>query len=415
MEEHEAMHLTAPQVDYYRNCLGGSGHEARMCAPETIAKLPALLAEMRKISPYYDNGMRVLHFCVDRGTIEDFGDYEDMLSCGEVGSREEFEKYWLDSYPNEKQWFTFSFFEEDGYISISVNHRSIIAVRQDSEPEPWGIDAGEFVEWMTFELKNCVREIGDGTYNERIRRELPPELRIGTITRKAFWEVYPEEKAGYFENLPESDVTEFLHLLEEVEDMIPPKNRLKEMTSGLFYHACALGYAANKYEGCYTLSPKELYLKYADGRDDGLRELPEDSAEDFARWYEYERNRGGHPWEVCRGGNSTHVSLFVSHSDQGFYFIVDGKSWDRSVEAIKFYLSIHRAGLPVVIHEGKKLAERLTGAEMIGIVPDGVFPRYCDSYFPEESILDFMNLPHEKRDDLASRCVWKPEPELRIL
>ena len=70
----------------------------------------------------------------------------------------------------------------------------------------------------------------------------------------------------------------------------------------------------------------------------------------------------------------------------GFYFTVDGKSWARSIESIKFYLALHRLGMPVKINKGKRLAERLLGKNKVGIVPEGVFPRYCESLFPGEEI-----------------------------
>ena len=413
MKDHKNKKLTAPQVENYRNWLGASGHSARDCNAETIAALPALFEEVKKVSPYYDNGIRELHFKVERGPIEDFANYEEMLADGEVKNRKEFEKSWLDWFPDEFQWYTFSFFEEDGYKSIFVNHRLVIEVRRDYNPDSWGVDAVEFVEWMTSQIKECVSDIREGIYNERIRKELPPGLRFGTMTRKALWEVYPPEKEEYFKNITASDVADFIQLM-NAEPEERPTGCLPEMSAAVFFQACAMGYRANGYEESEVLSPKELYRKYADGRDEGLMELPEESAEAFAHWYEH-RERGGHTWEVCRGGNSTHVSLYVSHSEQGFFFTVDGKSWGRSVEAINFYLAIHRAGLPVVIYEGRKLAERLTGEDKIGVVPDGIFPRYCESYFPDDHILDFMNLPYENRERFAARVNWRDEPEMRLV
>ena len=84
------------------------------------------------------------------------------------------------------------------------------------------------------------------------------------------------------------------------------------------------------------------------------------------------------------------------------------------METIKFYLALHRAGMPVVIYEGKALATRLIGEEKIGIVPRGIFPRYCESYFPGEKILDFMNLPDKKQDEFAQKCIWQKLPEVRL-
>ena len=79
------------------------------------------------------------------------------------------------------------------------------------------------------------------------------------------------------------------------------------------------------------------YYRHADGRDDGLKKIDPDSAEAFADWLE-NREKGGHPWEVCRGGNSTHVSLYVGlgRVAEGCYHLaLAAKSYGRCVEAIK--------------------------------------------------------------------------------
>lgn len=80
-----------------------------------------------------------------------------------------------------------------------------------------------------------------------------------------------------------------------------------------------------------------------------------DSPVDWDNWYFNREHRGEYPWEVVRGGNSSHVDLFVEHDGSflnlsvrlgkmtkeetilhpyGFYFEVAGKN--REVEAIKF-------------------------------------------------------------------------------
>lgn len=113
-------------------------------------------------------------------------------------------------------------------------------------------------------------------------------------------------KESFFEALTQEDVDEFLATGTEDCTGLP---ELKEMTANDFYRFCALGYAANNYDG-QAFAPKAQYYRHADGRDDGLKKIDPDSAEAFADWLE-NREKGGHPWEVCRGGNSTHVSLYV--------------------------------------------------------------------------------------------------------
>jgi hypothetical protein len=185
------------------------------------------------------------------------------------------------------------------------------------------------------------------------------------------------------------------------------------MTANEFYRCCALGYAANQYEWT-NLSPKEQYQKHADGRDDGLSNIDGDSQEAFLCWLNDRKSHIGHPWEVCRGGNSTHISLYVQHDQNGFHLILAGDAYTRTIETVKFYLALRHAGYPVYVMEGKTLAKRLLGTERMGIVPEGVFPAYCTSYFPNEHIIDFANLPDEERQALAQYCVWQPIPEVKL-
>jgi len=159
---------------------------------------------------------------------------------------------------------------------------------------------------------------------------------------------------------------------------------------------------------------KELYLKHADGRDDGLLELDEASAEAFETWYFDRKQQGGHPWEVCRGGNSTHISLYVIHDAQGWSFRLAGSSMGRSVETVKFFLALTEQGYPVSLSDGKEILAMLKGEDYIGIVPQGVFPRYCDSFFPGEKMLTFMNLPHEKTGQVIQSAYWYPIERVQL-
>lgn len=79
-----------------------------------------------------------------------------------------------------------------------------------------------------------------------------------------------------------------------------------------------------------------------------------------------------------------------------------------------FFLALHRAGLPVTILDVDILKERLTGTEKIGVVPEGIFPDYCQSLFQSEKIIAFMNLPYENREEFAKRCVWQPVAPVRL-
>ena len=163
------------------------------------------------------------------------------------------------------------------------------------------------------------------------------------------------------------------------------------------------------------MTPKEQYYLHADGRDEGLRDIVPDSPEAFNIWLYDSNRRGGHPWEVCRGGNSTHVALNVMQDERGYWLYLAGDAWNRTIETVKFYLALTRAGVPVFLAEAHTLADRLAEKEKIGIVPDGVIPVYCESDFPNEHIIDFINLPDEDQEKFLPFCTWYEEQPIYLI
>lgn len=63
-----------------------------------------------------------------------------------------------------------------------------------------------------------------------------------------------------------------------------------------------------------NIEKRFLSCSMADGRDAGLRNIEADSPLAFYNWYHSGDTLGAHPWGICRGGNSTHISLFVSEN-----------------------------------------------------------------------------------------------------
>ena len=107
--------------------------------------------------------------------------------------------------------------------------------------------------------------------------------------------------------------------------------------------------------------------------------------------------------------NSTHIDLGVINEEGKWYYFLRGKSIGRSIETIKFYLALSRKGLPVYLEDAQELLDRLLERDKIGIVPDFVIPRYCESAFPGEKILDFMHLPYdENKDEMIKYVMWQP-------
>ncbi len=405
--------LTAVQVNNYVFRLGHIGYRNVNCnfgyddaSYDTIDEIYRLL---QALEPVGENGARELWLCARRGTIADFadsyGDYEENLDNGSVKSPEEYEEYWKGEFPDELEWYNFVAVEDKDikYRAIFLGHEHVIEV-DEREERGYPNDISAFTAWLADAVKLTIDAVRNGTYNEAVSRLLPYKHRVGVIKRADLWKIYPDDKEAFFENLTPEEVDEFLECASEDRSGLA---KLQTMTANDFYRFCAKGYAANKYEGT-ELSAKEQYYKHADGRDEGLKDIDPDSPEAFAEWFE-NRALGGHPWEVCRGGNSTHVSLYVGtdrKTKDGYYLVVAGSAKWRCVEAIKFYLALKHAGHPVVIRDAQLLKDRLLGKEMVGIVPYGIFPRYCQSWFPDKKVEAFMNLPSERSDSVIALAQW---------
>lgn len=358
-----------------------------------------------------------LWLCARRGTIDDFakqyGTYEENLKDGTVKNQKEYEDYWKSEFPDEVEWYRFVAVEHTDikYRCVFLSNKQVLEMDKRLE-SGYTHDISEFTEWLVDAVKLTIEAVRNGTYNESVARLLPYKHRTGVITRAGLWKLYPEEKESFFEALTQEDVDEFLATGTEDCTGLP---ELKEMTANDFYRFCALGYAANNYDG-QAFAPKAQYYRHADGRDDGLKKIDPDSAEAFADWLE-NREKGGHPWEVCRGGNSTHVSLYVGlgRVAEGCYHLaLAAKSYGRCVEAIKFYLALKHAGLPVIIYGAEFIKKRLLGLERVGIVPNEVMPFYCHSRFPGEDVDSFRHLNHENPDAEIALIEWQPIKPVKL-
>lgn len=405
--------LTAVQVKNYIHQLGSIGYRNVNCSfgyddasYEAIDEIYRMLQALESAS---ENGARELWLCAKRGTIEDFadsyGDYEENLAEGIVKDYEDYEAYWKSEFPDELEWYCFHAVEDKDikYRAIFLGHEHVIEVDGRRERE-YPNDISAFTAWLVDAVKLTIEAVRNGSYNATVAKLLPYKHRVGVIKLADLWKLYPNDKETFFENLTQEEVHEFLEVGSED---LSGEARLPVMTANDFYRFCAMGYAANHYEGT-ELPTKEQYYKHADGRDDGLGDIDPDSPDAFAQWLAHHPG-GGHPWEVCRGGNSTHVSLYVGKGREaidGYYLVVAGSAKWRCIEAIKFYLALKHAGLPVIIRDAQLLKNRLLGVEQVGIVPDGVFPRYCQSWFPGRTVEAFMNLSSENSEEEIALAQW---------
>ncbi|MDR0468731.1 MAG: hypothetical protein LBH09_02015, partial [Peptococcaceae bacterium] len=235
-----------------------------------------------------------------------------------------------------------SILEQSEAKSILEQAEAKSILEPDSTHSPAGTyadDLSALARWLLSSAEACVAALKAGSYNAYVNENLPYGKRRGKIMREDYWRIFPEEKEAYLRDISPEEIQRFTGLVEAQPPNAPSKRTYK-MTSGFFFDCCRLGYAANHYQGAEALSPKELYRAFADGRDDGLLEVEEDSIDAFDFWYNDITMRSGYPWEVCRGRAGAGISLYPVCDDYGWWLCLAGSDYTRSMETVKFYLAL---------------------------------------------------------------------------
>jgi hypothetical protein len=260
--------------------------------------------------------------------------------------------------------------------------------------------------------------------NKRIQREYPLEFRQGiaphAVIRSAFPDDYRlDEAIGLDKAKKIVDLVESLYFHKQADAEV------KTFTANEYFAYCKIAYIAAKGDDEVidaSLSGRELYRQFADGRDEGLLKIDGDSPEEFADWIDNKhplRSMGGHPWEIKRGGNTTHISLSVyrpMYREEGYVIQLSGESLGRMEETLRMLLAIHEAGLPITITNPESVRKRLLAQDNIGIIPEYVwFHRANQRFRKDEDVFEVMHykeLGRYKRR-VTPFITWQPIPVLR--
>lgn len=447
--------MNAPTIDGLLRWFDSGFLNSTVPSDRIKEAMEPLFAALKPLAPLkINNEARAIWIKIPRGDISYYDSYEDMLEAGEVVTYEEFEARWKEDYPDEYKWYELIIsesFNKDGILvfrAVGLGNVTIISAIMDKDTPEYNRaeDAAvELCEHLTVAAKEAVEKLRDGRYNAEVNANLPYQFKTGVVRRSKLWEKEPAQKEFDLEGLSPETVSAFKSLLAAGHNDETAIGRLNTMTANDFYRACAIGYKACGYDGA-ELAPVDQYFAHADGRDEGLSGrgfglnagpgIDFDDPTAWEEWYFRREQHGGHPWEVIRGGNSTHVDLAVCHDRQtldwkvrcgkmteeeasahpcGYYFLVAGKH--RAKEAVEFYTALSAAGLPVILRDAEEILARFEGTDYVGIVPHSVIPKYCESMFPAKygPVIDFMHVYEEEIELYGDQIEWLPLEEAKLI
>ena len=450
--------MVAPDIDCLIRCFYNRNLNPKLSTPALLNGVKPLFEALEPLKPYSKNEeVKVIWLRIPRGTIEDYYSFEDLKMYGEVETYEDYVEMWECDYPEEFVWYELVVVwseDKEGqlrYYGMSLGNKRIISATLEEKT----MTSKEFYceeeaiclcKLILPAVEQSMKLLREGVYNDFVEKNLPYQFRTGVIKRYEIWKEDKEHKEWCEDGLSQEEIDKFVEIVESGENSKERIGRIKEFTANDFFGACKLGYEAIGKE-CKGYTLPELYMHYADGRDEGLtgkgHGLNAGIGIDFAsprewdEWFFNRKQQGGHPWEVVPGGNSTHMELYVQNdrdmldwqlrlgeiSDKeyrerikraGYYFAIAGTQ--RQFETVNFYLTLRDANLPVFVYDAEELVARFKGTDYVGIVPHHTITRYCANLFPEKygSIIDFTHV-YRDEDKWFDKIDWLPEEPAELI
>ncbi|MCD4762451.1 MAG: hypothetical protein K8R28_00345, partial [Desulfobacterales bacterium] len=273
--------------------------------------------------------------------------------------------------------------------------------------------------WLKAARKDWIKA------NKRIQVDYPLRHRYGVapnaLIRASLPDVYRLNK-----ELGKDRTRKLVRLVEDGFFLKAENTEVSSMTAADYFQYCKIAYIAGKRKEetvDESLSGREMYSRYADGRHEGLLDIDPASEQEFADWIDGEhpkRRGGGHPWEIKRGGNTTHIDLSVSrpssYRQEGFKVELRGESIGRMVETMRMFLAIHEGRLPISIANPEGVRKRLLAQDNIGIIPSYASLHRANQHFSQdEDVFDVMyydDLGRFKRR-ITPFVTWEPLPILK--
>jgi hypothetical protein len=293
---------------------------------------------------------------------------------------------------------------------------------EDGSDDPtgmWGPMIASARSWLKTVKKNWIKA------NKRIQELYPLNRRFGivpnSLIRASLADIYRLDK-----ELGKAKSRKFIRLVEEGYFHKENNIIVESMTAKDYFDYCKIAYIAGRRKDDYvdeSLSGREMYKRYADGRHEGLLDIDANSKQEFSDWIDGKypkRMSGGHPWEIKRGGNTTHIDLSVSrpsfYRKEGFKIELGVDSISRLKETIQMFLAICNASFPISIANSEGIRKRLLAQDNIGIIPCYDSLHRANQHFRENQhvydVLHYDNLGRYKRR-ITPFITWEPLPILK--
>ncbi len=414
--------MYAPGLDRWIMCYSNANPFSGTDLVESSQKaLKRVLKELSHIGFTAREGYWDMWLPVERGTLEDFGDYERLYEEGDYGSFEEFENDWKRSYPNEVYWHKLVVAHENDCTILYIDNSPFVNIQPQNFEKGKITDVTRVLNYICEELRKIRKHLEEDTYEEYLKKNLPYEYQFGLINRGELWAIEPKRKEIDIKDLTTEEIdkfTEFVSMYGQDE----PLDRLSDLTAERYYELCAICYKAAKFKELEGRTPKEMYRRYGDNRDGGLSTLDQKSSVAFREWFEssndekWKIQNASHLWELSTGSTPVRMHLRVDKDEKGYYLTLSG-GWNcRTAETVRMYNALCDEGIPLRFFDGQELVSKIHGRDDVGVVPiTEIAFSFWYGGFPKGNPGSFIQLDeYEKRDEIVKATAWFELPTLKL-
>jgi hypothetical protein len=331
---------------------------------------------------------------------------------------------------NKWYYLAISVYQDVYYIMEGINSISIEIKKDGNLNEESSYENATDKNWIAI-FNFAIEHIATVKKNwvlayATLNKNFPYKYRKGIIHHRIV-RYYCKDLMRVDKELGLKRTAAFIKLVESGKLSSHDLGEVTNLTANKFFDYCKVAYLNSnlKLDDAHkVLSGRELYKVFADGRHEGLLDIKQNSVTEFKQWMDRKHpkyNAGGHPWEILRGGNTTHISLYVSKNEYGkdssYKLTLQGNAMSRLAETLKIYLGLYNAKLTVDIGDPKEIRNRLLGQDNIGIVPEFQSLHRANQSFDDESVHDAIHLYYFKtyQKEIINLASWELLPCLMPL
>ncbi len=410
--------ICAPTISLMERMHGLRFGEYCLITKETQEKIAVLLERLNHLQAYRENGQWRFWVYASRGPIEAYGNFEELHEDGEYNTYDDFVQSWKENYPLEEYWYEITISHYKDYFALCINSSLVINLAPEKTNSWFEWDCVDFISFLIEHLDKIISGLKDGTYNDWLANSLPYRYRKGVIQRKKLWEIDQRYKRWSLQDLTDHEIAEYIGYSNQEILCGNTKARYDTMTTQKYFDICAICYLAAKYEGAENMTAEQMYLRFADDRDGGLRTIDYNSPNEFERWYalstdeKWEIENASHLWELRAGSSYSRIHLFLKKDENGYYVSLSGGTEPCTEELVRMYCALKRNHVPVYFSARETIAKKILGEDKVGIVPCTDWGwTYSYSGFPQEGVISFLsfnaeNVPSKDEQAVIRSTEW---------